>query len=137
MLHFEVGHYSVRTELQRVQTSAGVQTYAARVLTLTGRPGPDAAIFRATLQFSTLFEPWYSRATAGQFDRSAALSPRLSVWLPLGEFPCYYDILRNERPLYLAFEAQPDGSLSHVHLGSTMSADDLPVDDGMFFRART
>jgi hypothetical protein len=135
MVQFEVEHYAVRTELRRVDTSSGVYTYAARILRLTGRPHSDAAIFRASLQFSTLFEPWYSRATVGKIDCSKPFSPRLSVWLPASEFASYYDILCHECPVYFAWEPLPDGFLSQVHLASEADTEESALQNCELFGA--
>ncbi len=133
MLQFEVIHYAVHTELRRVRTSAGVQTYASRILKLNGQSSIDATLYRASLQFSTLFEPWCSHPAAGRLERSNPLSLRITAWLPLSEFPCYYDILRCERPVYFACETRPDGFLTNVHLGSNANIEDLEEEESIYF----
>ncbi|MBL8668521.1 MAG: hypothetical protein JNM48_13775 [Rhodospirillales bacterium] len=119
---FEVDRYEVRTEIQRLQTAAGVESYTGRSLTIFSTPIAVGGILRAVLQFSSLFDPWHGRAVVGRLVASDPLFPVLSAWLPLTEFGTFYDILRNERPLALACAMRDAGAttgfIRHLSLGA-------------------
>ncbi|MBK8174295.1 MAG: hypothetical protein IPK66_03145 [Rhodospirillales bacterium] len=104
MQRFQVDRYEVRTELRRVNTSAGIETYAARTLVVFSTPEPSGGLTQALLYFSTLFDPWYNRAIVGQLETDNHFCTRVSVWLPISEFEPYYEILLNERPLFFYYQ---------------------------------
>ena len=110
MPRFEVDHYDVRTEIQRLQTPAGIETYTSRSLTILSIPMEAGGHIRAALQFSTLFDPWYGRPVVGQLDAADPLFPVISAWFPVAEFSSFYDILRHERPLLLDWEMRDAGA---------------------------
>lgn len=118
----EMLRYEVNTEMQRVHTSAGVQTHVARCLLIAGTMLAGGAPIHASLHFSTLFEPWYTRAIVGYLDGSEPSCPLITVWFPISEFQPCYDILRSERPVYLDFTLREDsaesGYLRHMALGT-------------------
>lgn len=119
---FEVGHYEVRTEIQRLQTAAGIETYTGRSLTLQSIPLEAGGHIRAALQFSTLFDAWHGRPVVGRLDAADPLFPVLSAWFPAGEFASFYDILRHERPLLLDWQMRDAGAtagfIRHLSLGT-------------------
>lgn len=119
---FEVDHYEVRTEIQRLRTPAGIETYAGRSLTILSTPLEAGGHIRATLQFSTLFDAWQGRPVVGRLDAADPLFPVLSAWFPVAEFSSFYDILRSERPLLLDWEMRDAGATAgfvrHLSLGT-------------------
>ncbi len=122
MPSFEVNHYEVRAEIQRLQTPAGIETYSGRSLILISTPLEAGGHIRAALQFSTLFEVWHGRPVVGRLDAADPLFPVISAWFPIAEFSSFYDILRHERPLLLDWQMR-DGSatagfLRHLSLGT-------------------
>lgn len=126
MPFFQVDRYEVRTEIQRLQTAAGIESYTGRSLTILSTPVAVGGIGRAVLQFSSLFEPWYGRPVVGRLDAGEPLFPVLCAWLPLAELPPYYDILRHERLLWLHWEMRDAGAtagfIRHLSLGTQDAA---------------
>lgn len=122
MPSFEVNHYEVRTEIQRLQRPAGIETYAGRSLILISTPLEAGGHIRAALQFSTLFEVWHGRPVVGRLDAADPLFPVISAWFPAGEFSPFYDILRHEQPLLLTWEMRDAsaaaGFIRHLSLGT-------------------
>lgn len=118
----EVDHYEVSTEIQRLQTPAGIETYTGRSLTLLSTPREAGGHIRAALQFSTLFEVWHGRPVVGRLDAADPLFPVISAWFPAGEFSSFYDILRHERPLLLDWQMRDAGAaagfIRHLSLGT-------------------
>ncbi|RRB17727.1 hypothetical protein [Larkinella knui] len=98
----EITQYEVNTAIRRV--GSPVSTILERVIILRTAPEFHGLNMTVTLAFSTSFSGTFSSAVAGYYGGATTLNQQVGIWLPLAEFQYYYDILRNENPVFFEFE---------------------------------
>lgn len=101
-----ITRYELTTEIRAIGSiTAPAPPVLTRLIELTCS-GP----LQVTIQFSTEFDTW-SRPWVGIIGNADPLRPELWVYLPLSEYAYYYDMLRQERPVYFDYAVDGGGGI--------------------------
>lgn len=75
--------------------------FPIRLILLTSETLYHGIIVKVNLNFNPAFED--AEVNRGFVDYSDPFAPIVSVWLPLNEYQYYYDILREENPVFFGY----------------------------------
>lgn len=99
-----VNDYKVDVSLTRVGASGSAVTRTERNIVLTTEPLHHGLTITVTLGFSNFFDAFTSTPVVGFYMGRDTFTHRVVVWLPVREFEFYYDLLRNEKPVFYEFD---------------------------------
>lgn len=130
MPEIEIERYKARVELQRFASGGSTETRLNRVLELESPRLAHGIVVRVILSFSTFFDGWSGTPVVGFYSVSNPSAPLVAGWLPHREFEYYYDLVRNERPIFVFYEFRESGATSgylrQIGLGTSRE----PVGEG-------
>ncbi|MGA0558573.1 hypothetical protein ACO2Q8_18070 [Larkinella sp. VNQ87] len=97
----QITQYEVSTAIRRSGTP--VSTFYERVIILKTAPEYHGLTITVTLAFATSFNS-FTTAVVGYYGGATSFNQQVAIWLPVSEFQYYYDMLRNETPVYFQFD---------------------------------
>lgn len=104
MPQFRIANYQVQHILRRFGEGGGSGgTRRERMLVLKSVTMFHGIVVTARLAFSTSFDSW-SGGPAGFMGGLDTFAPQITGWYPLADFAPAYDMLRNEKPLFLEYD---------------------------------
>jgi hypothetical protein len=135
MNSYEIASYTVETYLERVGRDP-TETRRSRTLELPSNVFYHGIVIRAYIGFSTFFDRWVQPDVVGYYSDANPYSPVIYGWFPVVEFPTWYDIVRNEKPVRLEYDFREPGAFSGYlrYLGLTTRGEPLgegPVDESV------
>lgn len=103
MEYTKIAWYELTSRIQGIGDTAHAAPPAfTRLIILTSEPLLHGIVVKVTLHFSTFFDNWNS-GIVGHFSDSDPYAPHLNVYFRLNEYAYYYDILRQEKPVYYGY----------------------------------
>jgi hypothetical protein len=110
MKQFRIETYRVSTFYTQAQDGVFLQ----RKLELVSVPLFRGMRYEANLTFVHQ-NPWSNTAAGFLLNEPFGVSGILQLWPHINEFPIYYDMLRNEQPVYFYFEpGRRDGNHTDI-----------------------
>ena len=119
MPELKIASYKVQVDLARIGDE-DTTTTRRYVLELKSEPLYHGAVFTIEISCSTDYNQWPGPGVVGSIEGFETAAPMLRGWFPLSEYTVWYDLLRNEKPLWLHYEVHTERplNLSRLALGS-------------------
>ena len=124
---FDIENYKVRVEIRR--SGDPVRTSRNRIIELESPRMAHGIVMRGLLSFSTQFNSWTGTPASGFYSDHDPSRPRVTGWLPTGEFAQWYDLLRSESPVRLMYNITPINGAKYINqIG--LGTSEEPVGEG-------